>query len=160
MCSNGKHPAASGHLSCRSCVSGEQAGCPKDSWILRWPSSPPPGLGTGRRLTDVGHVEPVVEKDCHDGHGSSRDLLLQRLESVEDLLILRRQLVLRDTLEAIMGVQSRPGPGDHLTHLAPLKSGHLRPGWEGSWLQRQSRCLSGQPGTTSLVPAAPKAPKA
>lgn len=34
-------------------------------------SPPLPGPGTGRQLTDIGHIQPVVEKNSHDGHGSS-----------------------------------------------------------------------------------------
>lgn len=62
------------------------------------------------RLTDVGDVELAVEQHGHDCHGPSRDLPLQHLESLEDLLILRRQLVLGDALQATAGGQCRPGP--------------------------------------------------
>ena len=123
-------------------------------------SPPPPGPGTGRQLTDIGHIQPVVEKNGHDGHGSSRDLLLQGLESFEDLLILRRQLVLRDTLEAIMGGSEQARAWETASPTCPpLKSKYPRAGWEGSWQQRQNRCLSRQPGTTSLVLAALKEPR-
>ena len=73
---------------------------PKERTDLLSPSTP--RTGTGSWLTDIGDVELVAEKDRHDSHGSSRNLPLQSLESFEDLLILRRQLVLRDTLQAII----------------------------------------------------------
>ena len=58
--------------------------------------------GAGRWLTNIGNVELVVERDCHNGHGPSRNLPLQCLESLKDLLILRWQLVLGHTLQAII----------------------------------------------------------
>lgn len=101
------------------------------------PPAPPPR--DGRQLTDIGHVEPVAEQDRHDGHRSSRNLPLQRLESFKDLLILGRQLVLRNTLEAIVGGQSRPGAlAATSPSSAPLKSELLGPSQEGGWPQLQA----------------------
>lgn len=57
--------------------------------------------GAGGWLTNIGNVEFVVEKDCHNGHGPSRNVPLQCLESLKDLLILGWQLVLGHTLQAI-----------------------------------------------------------
>lgn len=52
------------------------------------------------KLTNIGNIELIVENNSHDGHGSSRDLLLYNLQSLHDLLVLRRQLVVRNTLES------------------------------------------------------------
>lgn len=61
-------------------------------------SPSPPHPGTDWWLTDIGDVKLVVEKDRHHSHGPAGNLPLQHLESFEDLLILRRQLVLGDPL--------------------------------------------------------------
>lgn len=67
------------------------------------PSSGTLRLSTDKnQLTHIGDVELVVENDSHNSHGSSRDLLLYNLQSLYNLLVLRRELVVRDTLEAKM----------------------------------------------------------
>lgn len=48
-----------------------QADCPKNAWTLRLTSPSALRPWTGRRLTNIGDVELVVEKDRHDGHGPS-----------------------------------------------------------------------------------------
>lgn len=61
-------------------------------------------LKYNEQLTNVGNIELVVKNNSHDSHGSSRDLLLYNLQSLHNLLVLRRQLVVRNTLEPkIMG---------------------------------------------------------
>ena len=68
--------------------------------------------------------------------------------------------MLRDTLEAIMGGSEQARAWETASPTCPpLKSEHPRPGWEGSWPQRQNRYLSRQPGTTSLALAALKEPR-
>lgn len=90
-------PMASADLGCGSYVSGQQV-------AQKTPRSPkltapsPPHPEPHGWLTYVGDVELVVEEDRHHGHGPSGSLPLQHLESFQDLLILRRQLVLGDTL--------------------------------------------------------------
>lgn len=56
--------------------------------------------GLGRLLTHVGHEELVAKEHGHNGHGAACRLPLQHLEPLEDLLVLRWQLVLRDPLRA------------------------------------------------------------
>lgn len=95
---------ASADLGCGSYVSGQQV-------AQKTPRSPkltapsPPHPEPHGWLTYVGDVELVVEEDRHHGHGPSGSLPLQHLESFQDLLILRRQLVLGDTLQATTGVR-------------------------------------------------------
>lgn len=86
-----------------------------DNRMRRIRKNRPSHAGTDRKqagvgwLTDIGNVELAVEKDCHDSHGSSRNLPLQCLESLKDLLVLRWQLVLGHTLQAIIKRSEEPG---------------------------------------------------